>query len=364
MSGGARRPFLLAHALRDAGASVFVVAPSLPDGEDGCAVSHPNRDPSAQISPRKKNLRDFSRDWLLWPDPDIRWASRAADAAATAYANYAPGAPDWVLTTSPPESIHAAGRALKQLWPQVKWAADFRDHWLDAPHRRERLTLHRRIGERLIAQRWLTAPDLITSVDKFIADELQTLGASAPHVLSHFAPPDLGLPAAALPADAINIVHAGSIALSDPLADINDLLKPFSIAAQTNPRLRLHFVGRLTDTEHRAIEESPAATAIDLHGVKPYEEALGFIVGADGLAYIASAKGNVPPSKIIEYLATDKPIIACGEGPWRRDHRVNNADSTDIMKGLHKGDVRQTTIRPPSAKETAERLLQLMARAG
>jgi glycosyltransferase involved in cell wall biosynthesis len=357
-SGGARRPYLLTRALRDLGAEIFVVAPSLPEGESGVAVPHPNRDPSTASGPVRTDLRNIARDWLLWPDPDIRWTHRAADAAF----NEVGEAPDWVLTTSPPESIHAAGLILKRRWPSVRWAADFRDHWLDAPHRRERLRVHRRFGEKAIAKRWLSKADLVTCVDDHVAREMQSLGAGHAKVLAHFAPPSLGAPAA-LTANALNLVHAGSIMLSDPLADIEEILRPFENAVADNQTLRLHFVGRLTDLERDKVRKSAAARAIELHGVKPYDEALGYIAGADGLVYIASKKGKVPPSKIVEYLATEKPIFACGQGPWRDDPRVDNADPAASMAALRKGDVRKPAARPPSAADTAARLIALFEAA-
>ncbi len=354
-SGGARRPFLLAQALRNEGSNVFVVAPSLPTDEIGLAVPHPNRDPATTIISARKSPRDHARNWLLWPDPDIRWTTSAARAAIKAL----DGTPDWVLTTSPPESIHAAGLAFKRQWPSVSWAADFRDHWLDAPHRRERMAFHRRIGERVIAKKWIKKMDLITCVDHFVADELNSLGAKRAKVLAHFAPPNLGR-RTNLPADSINIVHAGSIALSDPLASIEDILRLYEKALEITPSLMLHFVGRLTDKETRILQKSSASAAITIHGVKSYEDALSYISAADGLIYVASTKSKVPPSKIVEYLATDKPIIACGDGPWRRDLRVSDVDPALQLSTLRKGDIRAAGERPPSAAETAARLLGLM----
>ncbi|MBY0422923.1 MAG: hypothetical protein K2Q06_11515, partial [Parvularculaceae bacterium] len=128
VSGGARRPFLLARALRSRGCEVFVVAPSLPDGEPGRVVPHPNRD-AGTAPPAPPGWRDHARDWLLWPDPDIRWSRRAAAAALAA-----DFAPDWVWTTAPPESIHIGGLLMKRS-RGARWLADVRDHWLDRPHR-------------------------------------------------------------------------------------------------------------------------------------------------------------------------------------------------------------------------------------
>lgn len=356
VSGGARRPFLLANALRAFGAEVFVIAPSLPDGETGLAVPHPNRDPATGPATRKA-LKDQAREWLLWPDPDIRWARRAADAAIDAFRD----PPDWVITTSPPESVHAAGAVLARRWSGVKWAADVRDHWLDNPHRRERMAAHRRIGEGMIARRWLARADLVTVVDRYIGAEMTTLGAKRVEVLEHFAPPQAAYEAAPAPdlnPDKLHLLHAGSIALSDPLADIQDILTPFKAAFRDNPALHLHFVGRLTDEERALAQASGSGDHVTIHGVASFEATLAFQRAADALVYVASSKANVPPSKIVEYRAAGKPIIACGpDGVWRSDDRVGDVDPARQMAAIKPGQAGSATF-PLSFSDIAGTLLR------
>jgi len=354
ISGGARRPYLLTQGLRNLGARVFVVAPSLPDGEAspdmGLVVPHPNRDPQpGSGAEHKKTARDFARDWLLWPDPDIRWCMRAAKAAEAVL----PWPPDWVWTTSPPESAHAAGAYLKRRL-KARWLADFRDTWLDRPHRQDRRALHRRIGETIAARWMLPAADLVSAVDPVVAADAQRLGARAPKVLAHFAPNAFPAPAK-FPTGRVHIVHAGSIELSDPQCRIEDLLQPFAKARVQNPDLMLHLVGRLSAREAALAVQSEGVTA---HGPTPYERALSCIAGADALIFVASGKMHVPPSKIVEYLATDKPIIACGQGPWRQDPRTPKGDPIAEMATLKPGVRRSENLpRPMSAQESAAELL-------
>jgi glycosyltransferase involved in cell wall biosynthesis len=352
VSGGAKRPFLLARALREAGVEVRVCAPSLPDGEPGWAVPHAHRDPSTEGGPSGFSLSGMARGLLLWPDPDIRWCLRAAETVVASGWK-----PDWVLSTSPPESIHVAGQSIARRLG-ARWAADFRDLWLTSPHRRERLRLHRRIGERLLARRLLPRADLVLAVDPVVAKEAEQLGARSAHVLAHFTADDP--PVAAPMPDGLNVVHAGSIALSDPDADIRDLLAPFESAIAVNAALRLIFVGRLLDREREAILRSPAAAAIEIRGPKPLDEALAIMAGADALAFVASNKMHVPPSKIVDYLQVDRPIIACGSGPWRADPRVPEGDPAQAMAGLRRGDGRSIAVTPPTARDTARQLLDLL----
>ncbi len=358
VSGGAKRPFLLAQALRATGAEVRVCAPSLPEGEPGWAVPHPNRDPPTAAGPARFSVRALARDLLLWPDPDIRWSTRAAEIVLSDGWR-----PDWVISTSPPESIHVAGEWIARR-TNAKWAADFRDLWLESPHRRERLRLHRRIGEKMLARRLLPKADLVTAVDPVVAAEATRLGARNVHVLAHFSA-DTRLAPADLPKDTLNIVHAGSIALSDPEASISDMLQPFEAAWTRNPQLRLHLAGRLTDAEQARAKASSAASAIQLWGVLPLDGALSVMAAADALIFVASAKMHVPPSKIADYLTFDVPIIACGDGPWRSDPRVPASDPVQTMEQLKRDDRANTSApRPRTASEAAAELLHWMREAG
>lgn len=350
ISGGARRPFLLAKGLRARGWDVHVIAPSLPQGEAGLVVPHPNRDPATASGAGGFSLRNTAREMLLWPDADIRWCMRAARAALAGLPN-----PAWIVTTSPPESIHCAGLWLKRR-TGARWLADFRDHWLDQPHRRERLNPVRRFGENLIARNLLREADAVIAVDSAIQAELRGLGARDPHILPHFAPP-MPAQAAPLPAETINVLHAGAIALSDPLAEISQMLRVFEAAWPANPRLRLHFAGRLTDAERAQIEASPACAAIIRHGPVPFEQSLALQAGADALIFVASRKMHVPPSKIVEYLSADKPIIACGDGPWRADPRAPQGDPAAALIALIKGGSGDPALpRPPTAAEAAAQM--------
>lgn len=356
VSGGARRPFLLAQGLRARGISVDIVAPSLPVGEPGLAAPHPNRDPGLDAGgPPPRGWRDHARELLLWPDADIRWAMRAA---AAAYAKL--NRPHWLITTSPPESLHAAGLWLQRRWG-CRWLGDFRDTWLERPHRQERRVAWRAFGERLLARRYLSAMDAAMAVDPVVAAEMTRLGGRPVTVVGHAAPP-LPQPAE-LPADTINVVHAGQIAMSSPLSRIEDLLDAFAAARALNPRLALHLVGRLNQRE---IDAASAAAGIVLHGVLPAEASLAMIAGADGLALVTPPDLHVPASKIVEYLATGLPIAACGDGPWRADPRVPKDSAVAVMAGLTKNPPRFAQGLPaaPSAADITELVVQLLTANG
>lgn len=358
ISGGARRPARLAYALRQAGNDVRICAPSLPEGEPGWSVPHANRDPPISTRPRGFDLRDVARDLLLWPDPDIRWSMRAATTVIASGWKA-----DWVLSTAPPESIHVAGRRIARAIGAM-WAAEFRDSWLETPLRPQRRRWYRQLGERYLARRLLSDADLVTAVDPVVAAEATRLGGRNVHVLPHFAA-DASPTRIALPQDRVNIVHAGSIALSDPETDIELLLQPFEAALRANPKLLLHFVGRLTEHEQAAVSRVRPTEAVRLLGPRPLDEAMSYIAAADGLAFVGAPKMHVPPSKIVDYLQAEAPIIACGFGPWRQDPRVMDLeDPAQAMAALHRGAKRQARLPvPPNASASAQHLMSLMRAA-
>lgn len=333
VSGGARRPFLLAQGLRRAGARVYVVAPQLPEGEEGLCVPRPQADPAIDAGPPRFDPRNLARELLLWPDPDIRWSLRAARQALAAPPAWRP---DWVLSTSPPESIHVAGRQLAR-GLGARWAMDFRDHWLVRPHRRERLNPLRRTGERLIAAGLMRDADLVFGVDPEVVAELVRLGARDARVLPHLGPSAETVGAATptpLAADRLHVVHTGSFSLSDPETRIEELLTLFETARAERPELHLHLAGRLSGREVAAIQAMVPPEAVTLHGVLRLEEALALQRAADALAFVGSSKTHVPPSKVIEYRAVGAPIVAIGSGPWRTPELAPWPEPLSVLRSL------------------------------
>jgi glycosyltransferase involved in cell wall biosynthesis len=339
VSGGARRPFGFVRGLLDAGHEVFTVAPALPDGVPGFALTHAHASPAETALPKEAQWKPLARELLLWPDPDIRWSRRAGAAALEA----CPFAPDWIITTSPPESVLAAGRALKRA-TGARWLHDFRDHWLVHPFRATRRQAWRAAGERALARRWLRDCDGAIAVNEAIAKEIK---AYAPHlpikIIGHFAIAQTA--SVALPAGQINLVHTGSLSLSDPGTRIDDLLGAFRSAFATAPSLHLHLVGRLTDVERAAILQSGLAAAISMHGVQPLDIALAYQAAAHGLVLVGAPDCPHEPGKAAEYRAAEKPIIAIGAPSWTGRYN-QGASATARMIALAKGALAPASGEP------------------
>lgn len=319
ISGGARRPYLLAQGLRSRGYRVAVASPFAPvDEPDWIRTPHPAAE-RGRIQAERSDAgheaawKPWLRRMVRWPDNEIAWAGRAADAVLASGFR-----PDWVLTTSPPESAHAAGERLKRSLG-VRWLLEFRDSWIEEPLRRELLTSGlRQTVERRIARRWLRAADARIAVSEALASEMQRLGPNARSPLSvvgHFADP----PASAIPFDGPgpHLLHAGSFSLSHGERRLGRLLAAFEVLRETLPSsARLHLAGRLTAQERQELSEHAVASFTVPHGEVPYTTSRALQAGADGLIVFQQGVDALP-GKLSEYLECTAPILTLGEGTWK-----------------------------------------------
>lgn len=366
VSGGARRPYLLALALEALGAEVRVVAPGLPPGVKGVTAPLLHAPPAEQAGAPSTpappptlsvRLRNLARSWLLWPDADIRWVRRAVRATETLEAFR----PDWILTTSPPESIHCAGPVLRRRFG-ARWVADLRDEWLARPFRSELSHPLRRAVEGVIARRLLAQADLITCVDAVVAREARRLAPRRPvEVLGQFAAPPP--PPADLGPGGAHVLYTGSVSLSDPACGIDPLCAVIAAAVRARPDLVFHFVGRLTSDEQGALRAIGAGDAVRLHGPRPYDETRAMQAAADGFLVTAAPDATAVPGKVYEYRAVGAPIIAVGEGPWRAIGGYDPADAVDRLSSLAKRRPGEREGPAADTPEDAARRLLAMMRA-
>jgi glycosyltransferase involved in cell wall biosynthesis len=294
------------------------------------------------------------RNWLLWPDPDIRWTKRAVQAAKQAL----PFQPDWVMTTSPPESIHYAGVQFKRDFG-CAWYADFRDHWLVRPFRKQRENALRQWIERKIATGMLCKADLISTVNEDITAEARQYCQSNAQIftLPHFSIEGAG-EVITLNADHLNLVYTGSFSLSDPDCRIGDTLSVFETARQKNPALHLHIAGRLSAEEEAQVKACAYADDITLYGVVSLQRAHALQRAADALVLAGSPHALTPPGKAAEYATCGKPIIAISEAKWARSF---NGDKNPAQRLICVDMPKDSQVKPPSQNDAAQEVLRHMA---
>ena len=381
-SGGVRRWLALGTELAGRGVNLEVCAPDAPGAADYDAdfpgrvhrVAHPARSrPGRDVQPEtrghgsatrsRSGLRSWMRANLLLPDPDIRWAHRVAGSLPRRL----DGAPDWVVTTSPPESVHYAGYSLSRKLG-CHWHADFRDYWLEYPHMPIRETASRARKEARLAARWLSRASLVTGVDTGMTAEVSDLSGHDACELPHFlsAAPALastGETASALPGrqDAVKLLYTGAFSLSDPNRLLEPVIAAFEAAHAAHPNLEFHHAGRLTPAELARLDASSAADAVHAHGRVSLARAREMQSRAHALLLAAAPGAPCVPGKYYEYAETGLPVIAIGKGSWR-DRLGLPGDAVAAMGSVARGEAVQGPVQPiPTVEEVADRLLSLYA---
>ena len=345
VSGGARRPSLYAAALRGRGHHVRVVSPFAPQHPDDLQVVGPPL-PQGDAPARARPLRTALARGLRYPDAENGWANRVAARLSRE------DAPDWLITTSPPESVHMCGTALKTIWADTLWLAEFRDTWTVRPHRKEAGRFPRRHIERWMARRILARADAIAAVSPFVMDEVAAYAHpdTPRHIEGHFSdlppePHDFG--------EGFHLLHSGGFRLSDPKRSLRALLTELDPLARSRPDLRLHITGRLASDEKGFAAARPWVTA---HGPVSLDASRAMQAGADALLLATPPDSHALPGKFAEYALAGRPMVATGGGSWRKllPDGITLLD-IDTLETLEAG----TTIPPLtalSATEAAQRL--------
>jgi glycosyltransferase involved in cell wall biosynthesis len=361
ISGGARRPHALIRAWRNLGVNVTLVAPEGVVDENLIEVPHPSFPAVPDIAASRKymsrRLGDQARQALLLPDPEVRWSFRAARRAKVAAREA-----DWIVTTSPPESLHLAGRLLK-LSTNTRWLADVRDLWLSDPQLEVRRHPVRRCVETALAKWIMSGCDAISAVSASVEEESLRLsgGAKPSIIIPHFAGPFVGL-AQTLPVDTFNIVHTGGIALSNPLSEFHCLLADFEELTEVRTNAHLWLAGHLAREEVAACVASPYTAKIHILGPLAMDQARALQAGADALALVSGRKSHALPGKFSEYYATGLPILLSAKGPWcdllPADANVmpfTNAQGLAKLTQAHRA-----LVQPDSSLSAAKKLLEFM----
>jgi glycosyltransferase involved in cell wall biosynthesis len=228
---------------------------------------------------------------------------------------------DCVITSSPPESVHAVGQALSRRG--VAWVADLRVGWGFEPIRpRFPTALQRRLDERL-ERRWLRSADAVVCVSRPVADDLRERLAVEPSLVPNGWDPELvepdvgGHAGGILDPERISLVYTGRFGSYG--RDPSPLVQALGELARTDPaaasRLELVVAGPLTEAEAELMRTDVSPARILVAGSLPREGALALQRAADALLLLASPqRTQLLNFKLFEYLASERPILALAAG--------------------------------------------------
>jgi glycosyltransferase involved in cell wall biosynthesis len=318
ISGGARRPYLYVKALRELGNKVTVVTPFELDDPNSITVYDAALSNNKYTAVKESNnflirFYNFIKvkivTWSRWPDPNIKWVNKVIKKVKKSHLK-----PDWIITTSPPESIHAAGAKLSKAL-NASWLAEFRDTWINFPHREELSTsAFRRYIEKKIAKKYLKHANVLTCVSEEVFNDIKTYAKQhTPYlIVPHFS--DKKNAKYDFNNNGINLVHTGGFTLSDRRRNIQPLLEKLNLAYDHNKNLVLHIAGSLTKSEESMLRKSRIKTLY--HGPVSLDKSRAMQISADGLILCTPQNAHALPGKYAEYVTTNKPIYYTGSGNW------------------------------------------------
>src|SRR3954466_12728998 len=326
--GGVQRPLKFATHLPALGIETHVLAPDDPKW----LYSDPELAPPTQawvhraryVGPRARRLgdelhgrqgldrisrqaRSLSRR-VRGPDENVTWNLTAIPAAVRIVR--AEGI-DVVLTTSPPNSVHLIGAAVKRI-TGVRWVADLRDSIATHPHRRgERAAV--RAKEKVsasVARLVARQADVIVAASEAIADEATTLDPSGVVTtilngadFDDFAGLDYRR------GDRFRITHTGSFfGKRDP--------RPFltALAESGLEDVVARFVGDFRVSDREWSKSLGLGPRLELHPYVSRHEALALQRDSDALLLLipdAGGRGQgVLSGKGFEDPAAERPILA------------------------------------------------------
>ncbi len=248
---------------------------------------------------------------------------------------------DCVLTTSPPESAHAVGRALARRG--VAWIAELRDGWTFEPIRPRFPTELQRRVDRSLERRWLKAADRVLCVSRPAADDLRERLGIEPLLIPNAWDPELAEPSAGeataeiLDPDRTSLVYTGRFGSYG--RDPGPLVRALAELARDHPqaasRLELVIAGPLTDAEAALMRTDVSPARVVVAGSVSRSQALDLQRSADALLLVASAhRTQLLNFKLFEYLAAGRPILALAEG----------TEAGRVVKGLGGETVRSDDV--------------------
>ena len=254
----------------------------------------------------------YRQTWrrLYWPDAALPWIAGTRAAARAEV-----GTADALITVSPPFSGHVVGLGLRARLPVGgRWLADFGDPFsFLAEHPANNHALYGRLN--VAAERRVFArADAIAVTHEGTRARYAALfpeAAGKIRVIPPLLPERTSATVAlAFPCDALNLAYVGSfyagIRAPDGLAAvISRLLERFP---RWRDRLRLHLFGAVEAAAAR-FAGLPEGTLV-IHGAVDHATAAAAMRAADVLVNVGNATAHQLPSKLVEYVATGRPVVS------------------------------------------------------
>jgi len=219
-----------------------------------------------------------------------------------------------VYTTSPPESAHVVGLAIKKL-TGLPWVADFRDVWGSIFWRKRLPSVHRTVNAKLERCVLGHADGLVFNTDPTLERMRPIIGPDKPaeFIPNGFDPSDFDEYPIERPGGDFVIVHFGNFGAG--LGAV-PLLRAFAEASRENVAFgktaRLYLIGVNTAADIAEAKRLGISDQVVFAGYLPHREGLRFCKAADLLLLIMGPafEAERVPGKLYEYMGAGGPVLA------------------------------------------------------
>lgn len=334
----AQQSAALVAALSTAGARVDVITGEVETGTIPISLSPtlnlyalPARWPTRRQNLAAKVTRKLQRNLAAWAPS--HWAKEAARLASGLMAG---------------ERYDAVISVASPCVRKAPWIAYLSDPWpesiLPAPYSDFAIPLLNGLQKQVVTDVFSTADALVFPCAEeldYLALHYPTLARNKAFVIPHVKTVETTAGYSHTGTSThITVVHGGALSRERVCPGLAEALA----ALPASSRLRLRLIGHVHPDMLQALERTGAMPRVSIDGWKPKQETLGLLSSAEALLLLEAKMPAYPflPSKLADYAATGRPIIAItGEGsPSARLIREHDAglvaghDFTSILQAL------------------------------
>jgi len=220
----------------------------------------------------------------------------------------------YVITSSPPNSVHLTALMLKKFM-NIKWLVDFRDAWSNNPFNRYPTFAHSKLNQYL-ESKVIKYADGVTGVSQEIINTLQKRTTKAEEkfqVIPNGFDPDDFPEKVVKNKQLFLIIYIGTF---NYISNPNNFLLALQQAAAQEPgfkeSVKFIHIGATTDFSFKEmITRLGLNQIVYSFGYLPHRKSIEFMMHADLLLFTLSEKATpgIITGKIFEYLASGTPIL-------------------------------------------------------
>lgn len=250
-----------------------------------------------------------------------------------------------IITTGPPHSLHLIGYKLKQLYPEIKWLADFRDPWTQISYHSElKLTSFAQKSHEILERKVLDNADVVIATSFTDAENYKKLGASRVEVITNgFEEIDFNN-SFKIQNSKFRISYSGGLEFArNPLVVWQALDELVKENLEFSKDFELEFIGNLSHEVENSIKENNLSNYLIKKGYVSHRESIELIKNSNLLLLTNfpddKSKGIIP-GKLFEYMATGNSVLAIGPSGGDVEKILVETESGSYFTHLQKEEVK------------------------